>query len=87
LNLDVQSISLKKVILEKSRLAITQEPKLKKRINKVAQRYERMLETTEGLEQENLNLLHTNLAKVNKEVRLYERVHSEDKRTTKYLIP
>jgi hypothetical protein len=34
-----------------------------------------------------LKLAQTNLEKVNKEIRVYERVHSEEKRTTKYLIP
>jgi hypothetical protein len=34
-----------------------------------------------------LKLAQTNLAKVNKEIHAYERVHSEEKRTTKYLDP
>lgn len=74
-----------KDIFEKSRLAIKQ-PKEKKRLNKVAQRYERMLKRQKAWNRK-LKLAQTNLDKVNKEVRLYERVHSEDKRTTKYLIP
>ena len=74
-----------KKFLEKSRLAIKQ-PKEKKRLNKVAQRYERMLKRQKAWNRK-LKLAQTNLDKVNKEVRLYERVHSEDKRTTKYLIP
>jgi hypothetical protein len=74
-----------KDIFEKSRLAI-EEPKVKKRINKVAQRYDRMIKRQKAWNRK-LKLAQTNLDKVNKEIRLYERVHSEEKRTTKYLIP
>jgi len=74
-----------KGFLEKSRNAIEQ-PKVKKRINKVAQRYERMLKRQKAWNRK-LKLAQTNLEKVNKEIRVYERVHSEEKRTTKYLIP
>lgn len=58
----------------------------KKRINKVAQRYERMLKRQKAWSKK-LKLANTNLAKVEKEIRKYERVHSEEKRTTKYLDP
>jgi len=71
--------------LEKSRVAIEQ-PKVKKRINKVAQRYERMLKRQKAWSKK-LKLANTNVAKVEKEIRQYERVHSEEKRTTKYLDP
>ena len=60
--------------------------KVKKRINKVAQRYERMLKRQKAWSKK-LKLANTNLAKVEKEIRQYERVHSEEKRTTKYLDP
>jgi len=60
--------------------------KTKKRINKVAQRYERMLKRQKAWSKK-LKLANTNLAKVEKEIRKYERVHSEEKRTTKYLDP
>jgi len=60
--------------------------KVKKRINKVAQRYERMLKRQKAWSKK-LKLANTNVAKVEKEIRQYERVHSEEKRTTKYLDP
>jgi len=71
--------------LEKSRNAINQ-PRVVKRINKVALRYERMLNRQKAWSKK-LKLAQTNLAKVNKEIHAYERVHSEEKRTTKYLDP
>jgi len=74
-----------KGLLEKSR-NITQELKPKKRINKVAQRYERMLKRQKAWNKK-LKLANTNLAKVNKEIIKYQKAHSEEKRTTKYLEP
>jgi len=71
--------------LEKSRCA-NEQPKVKKRINKVAQRYERMLKRQKAWSKK-LKLANTNLAKVNKEILKYEKTHSEEKRTTKYLDP
>ena len=65
---------------------IRKVPRVKKRINKVAQRYERMLKRQKAWSKK-LKLANTNLAKVEKEIRKYERVHSEEKRTTKYLDP
>ena len=71
--------------LEKSETAIEQ-PKVKKRINKVAQRYERMLKRQKAWNKK-LKLAQTNTAKVDKEIKHYERVHSEEKRSTKFLDP
>tara|TARA_R110002012_G_scaffold199962_1_gene368918 strand:+ start:41 stop:862 length:822 start_codon:yes stop_codon:yes gene_type:complete len=65
---------------------IRKVPRVKKRINKVAQRYERMLKRQKAWSKK-LKLANTNLAKVEKEIRKYERVHSKEKRTTKYLDP
>ena len=74
-----------KGFLEKSRTA-NEQPKVKKRINKVAQRYERMLKRQKAWSKK-LKLANTNLAKVNKEILKYEKAHSQEKRTTKYLDP
>jgi len=60
------------------------KPKVKKRVNVVAQRYERMLKRQKAWSRK-LKLAQTHLAKVEKEIRKYERVHSEEKRTTKFL--
>lgn len=62
------------------------KPKVKKQINRVAQRYERMLKRQKSWNRK-LKLATTNLAKVEKEIKRYEKVHSEEKRTTKYLDP
>lgn len=61
------------------------KPKEKKiRVNVVAQRYQRMLKRQKDWNKK-LKLAQTHLAKVEKEIRKYERLHSEEKRTSKYL--
>tara|TARA_R100000544_G_C2209535_1_gene51131 strand:- start:42 stop:884 length:843 start_codon:yes stop_codon:yes gene_type:complete len=62
------------------------KPKVKLRVNKVAQRYARML-TRKQKWAKTLKQAERNLAKVEQEITKYERVHSEEKRTTKYLEP
>jgi hypothetical protein len=62
------------------------KPKVKLRVNKVAQRYASMLKRKEKWAK-TLKQAERNLAKVEKEITKYERVHSEEKRTTKYLEP
>ena len=62
------------------------KPKVKLRVNKVAQRYASMLKRQEKWAK-TLKQAERNLAKVEKEITKYERVHSEEKRTTKYLEP
>ena len=60
------------------------EPVAKLRINKVAQRYERMLKRQIAWEAK-LKRAETHLAKVQKEIKRYEKVHSKEKLTSKYL--
>jgi hypothetical protein len=62
------------------------ESKPKLRINKVAQRYASMLRRKSKWAK-TLKQAERNLAKAEKEIKKYERVHSEEKRTTKYLEP
>ena len=72
-----------KGFLQKSNEALA-NPKVKKKINKVAQRYERMLKRQKAWDRK-LKLAQTNVVKVAKEIRKYERVHSDEKRSIKYL--
>ena len=61
------------------------KPKLKVTINKVAQRYSSMLKRQEKWSKA-YKQAERNLAKVEKEIKKYERVHSEEKLTTKHYI-
>lgn len=60
------------------------EKKPKRKINKVAQRYERMLKRQKSWNRK-LKLAQTNLAKVQKEIKHYERTYDDNKRTAKYM--
>ena len=80
---------LTKYVAENNLVAISNQelakPKVKVTVNKVAQRYESMLKRQEKWSKA-LKQAERNLAKVEKEIKKYERVHSEEKRTTKYFV-
>lgn len=72
-----------KDFLSQSEIAL-EKPKTKKQINIVAQRYERMLKREKAWNKK-LKLAKTNLAKVEKQIKIYKRVHSEEKLLNKHL--
>jgi len=61
------------------------KPKVKVTVNKVAQRYANMLKRQEKWSKA-FKQAERNLAKVEKEIKKYEKVHSEEKLTTKQYI-
>lgn len=65
-------------------VSLLKKTKEKRKINKVAQRYERMLARQKSWNRK-LKLAQTNLAKVQKEIKHYEKTYSDNKRTVKYL--
>jgi len=80
---------LAKYVVENNLVAISNQelakPQVKVTINKVAQRYASMLKRQEKWSKA-YKQAERNLAKVEKEIKKYEKVHSEEKLTTKQYI-